>query len=112
MVQGLVDADQPPKSRVVHGHVPPGNTNTLHPVDGDVNSEINQAYKPEPGRDHGDQQSRRRQMDQTMAQQWQNPAGLLILTQGHPCVLQQKIRNHMLDGEHEHPAEQSRDRDR
>ena len=68
MVQGLIDTDQPPKLRVVHGHIPPGNANALHTVDGDVNREVDEGDEPESRRDDQDKGHRYREVHEAMRQ--------------------------------------------
>jgi hypothetical protein len=51
-------------------------------------------------------------MHQAMRQQRQRPAGLLVLAERHPGILQDKIRDDVLDGESECPSDKRAYRNR
>jgi hypothetical protein len=89
-----------------------GNAKSLGAVDRNVNGEVDEGNEPEPRRDDQDQCYRNRQMYQAMYQQRQRSARLLILAVGHPRILQEKIRNHVLGGEEKHPSHQRANRNR
>src|SRR5207245_967555 len=112
MVQRLVDADQPPEPLMLHRHVESRDAKTLGAIDGDVDREIDKGDEPESRRDDQDEQKRNRKMYQAMHQERQRPALLLILALGHPGILQQEVRNDVLDGQKQHPADQQTNRNR
>src|SRR3954470_22112585 len=112
MVQRLIDADQPTQPLMLHRYVARRYAKSLGAIDDEMDRKIDKGDKPEFRRDEQDQQGRYRKVDEAVRQQGQRPAGLLILAERHPGVLQEKIRDDMLEGEDEHPPDQRADRDR
>jgi hypothetical protein len=47
-----------------------------------------------------------------MRQQRQRPSGFLVLADGHPGILQDKIGDDVLDGKKDHPSDQRTYRNR
>src|SRR5436190_9449346 len=112
VVQRLVDADQRPEPGVLLVDAEMRSDKTLGAIDRDVNGEIDEGNEPEFWRDDQDQQRRNRKVNETVRQQRQRPAGLLVLADRHPGILQEKIRHDVLGGEQEHPSHQRANRDR
>src|SRR3981081_639075 len=106
MMQRLVDSDQPPEPGMPRMDVEGGYAKALGAVDRDVNRKIDQPDEPETRRDDKDQRGRQQTMNKAVNQQRQRPSGLLVLAERHPGVLQEEIRDHVLDGEDQHPSDQ------
>jgi len=113
-LQRLVDADQRPEPGMLRlqRHTERRRADPLEAVDRDVNGEVDQGDEPEPRRDNQDQRHRHGEVHQTMRQQRQRPAGLLILADRHPGILQNEIGDDVLHGEKQHPSHQRANRDR
>src|SRR5260370_42203510 len=112
VMQRLIDPDQRPEPRMLHRHFKGGGAKTLGAIDRDMNREIDQGDEPEPRRDDQDQGRCNRKVHKTMGQQWQRPSALLVLADRHPGILQDKIRDDMLERKEEHPPHQQTNRNR
>lgn len=111
-MQRLIDADQPPEPLMLLGHVEGRDAKALGAVDGDVDRKIDKGDEPEPRRDDQDRRKRNCKVYQAMHQERQCPAGLLILAMRHPGILQQEVRDDVLDRQKQHPADQKTYRNR
>jgi hypothetical protein len=114
MVQGLVHPDQRPEPGMLLllRYTKPRCTNSLCAVDRDVNGKIDQGDKPESRRDDQDQRHCNRKMHKAVGEQRKRPSGPLVLADGHPGILQDKICDDMLDGKKQHPSDQRTNRNR
>jgi hypothetical protein len=108
VMQRLVHPDQRPEPGMLMllRHAKSRCTKSLGAVDRDVNGKIDQGDKPEPWRDDQDQRHCNRKVHKAMGQQRQRPSGLLVLADGHPGRLQDKIGDDVLDGKQQHPTDQ------
>jgi hypothetical protein len=114
MMQCLVDADQRPEPRMarLQRHAVARGANALETVDRDVDGEVDEGHEPESWRHRQNQHQRNCKVYEAMGEQRQRPAGLLVLADRHPGILQHEVRNDVLCGEQEHPAYQRTNRDR
>lgn len=113
MVQRLVDADQRPEPGmlILLRHPERRRAKSLGAIDGDMNDEVDHRDKPESRRDHHNEDQRNYKVYETMCQQRQGPAGLLIFSDRHPGILQDEIGDDVLEREQQHPSYQRGDRD-
>src|SRR5450432_4589850 len=108
VMQGLVYPDQRPEPwmMILLRHAKCRRAISLGAVDRNVNDEVDQSDKPEFWRDDQDQRHCNRKMYQAVGQQWQRPAGLLVLANRHPGSLQYEIRDDVFEREDQHPPYQ------
>src|SRR3954465_8436401 len=92
VMQRLIDADQRPEPGMFLVDAEGRGAQSLGAIDRDVNDEVDEGDEPEFRCDDQDQEQRNRKGNQTMRQERQPPAGLLVLADRHPGILQEKIR--------------------
>ena len=105
VMQRLVDPDQRPEPGMLQRHAKIRRDESLGAIDRDVDDEIDKRDEPEFRRDDQDHHQCNRKVYQAVGQQRQRPAGLLVLAKRHPGILQDKIRDDVLDGESECPSD-------
>jgi hypothetical protein len=112
MVQRLIDADQGPEPwvLVLLRDAESGGAKSLRAIDADMDREVDHGDEPETRRDDQDQHQRNYKVYETVRQQRQRPALLLILSDRHPGILKDEIGDEVLDGEQQHPSDQRSDR--
>src|SRR5579883_3373112 len=113
MMERLVHADQRPEPgmMVFLRHAQMGGDEALASVDGKMDDEVDHGDEPEPRRNDQDQRHGNRKVHAAMGKQRPKPSLPLVLADGHPGSLQDKIGNDVLDGKQQHPADQRAYRD-